>query len=140
MNNCNKLVVIIVATGILTLSIIGLSSISVDVVSAQCPTSITIGAYPSKGTVGFETNTLPVSLSGALKTCGEPMGNTYITITGIDGPDQEVKTSNSGNYGIGVRLSPGVYTIRAVYEGDDQNDPTSATKTVTASANPQNGN
>lgn len=125
-------------TGILVLSILAISSIPVNKISAQCPTSITIGAYPNKGTVGFETNTLPVSLSGALKTCGEPMGNTFITITGIDGPDMQVKTSNSGDYGIGVRLSPGVYTIQAIYEGDDQNDPTSATKTITANANPQN--
>ena len=66
------------------------------------------------------------------------MGNTFITISGIDGPDKQVKTSNGGDYGTGVQLSPGVYTIQAIYEGDDQNDPTSATKTVTANANPQN--
>ena len=70
----------------MVLSILAISSIPVKEVSAQCPTSITIGAYPNKGTLGFETNTLPVSLSGQLKTCGEPMGNSFITISGIDDP------------------------------------------------------
>ena len=56
------------------------------------------------------------------------MGNTFITISGIRRPDKQVKTSNGGDYGTGVQLSPGVYTIQAIYEGDDQNDPTSATK------------
>lgn len=138
MNNNNKLTLFAPITGILILSVIAITSISVDQVSAQCPTTITLGAYPNKGTVGFDSNTLPVSLFGQLKTCGEPMGNTFITIKGVDGPDQQVKTSNSGDYGTSARLSPGVYTIQAVYDGDDQNDPSSATRTITANANPQN--
>ncbi len=67
-----------------------MASLSVNQAFAQCPTSLTLGAYPNKGTVGFQTNTLPVSLSGQLKTCGEGMGNTIITITGIDDSDKEV--------------------------------------------------
>ena len=68
MNSNNKIIIFTAVTGILVLSILAISSIQVKEVSAQCPTSITIGAYPNKGTVGFETNTLPVSLSGQLKT------------------------------------------------------------------------
>ena len=115
-----------------------MASLSVNQAFAQCPTSLTLGAYPNKGTVGFQTNTLPVSLSGQLKTCGEGMGNTIITITGIDGSDKEVKTDNGGFYGLGVDLSPGAYTIEAIYDGNNSNEPSSATRTVTANENPQN--
>lgn len=138
MNGNSKIIMVTMVTGSLAFSLFTISILFTNQASAQCPTSITIGAYPNKGTVGFETNTLPVSLSGLLKTCGEPMGNTFITITGLDGPDQHIKTSNSGDYGIGVRLSPGVYKVQAIYDGDEQNDPISATKTITANANPQN--
>ncbi len=133
MNNNNKITIIAVLTGILTFSILAMTSFSINQVSAQkCQTNLSLGAYPRNGVVGFDSGTLGVSLTGNLK-CGDAnvVGATII-ITGIDGGDRTATTDNFGQYGLHVRLGPGVYTIEAIYEGDNEHDPASATRTVTA--------
>ncbi|MDF0681546.1 MAG: hypothetical protein P0116_11345 [Candidatus Nitrosocosmicus sp.] len=141
MNNTNKITLIASITGILTLSIIAMaSSLSINQASAQCATALTLGAYPNRGMVAFESNVLPVSLFGDLKCGDSGIAGATIIITGIEGEDKTAVTNNFGGYSSQVRLSPGVYTIEAIYEGDNQNDPSSATRTITANVNPQNSN
>ena len=72
MNNNNKITLITAVTGILTLSILAMASLSFNQVSAQfadCQTSLSLASNPRTGTVG-SSGTLPVNLLGELK-CGD---------------------------------------------------------------------
>lgn len=115
-----------------------MTSLAVNYVSAQCATTLTLGAYPNKGMVGFESNTLGVSLFGDLKCGDKGISGATLTITGLDEDDKTIATDNFGSYGTNARFSPGVYTIEVTYDGDDQNSPASASRTITANENPQN--
>ena len=110
-----------------------MASFSINQVSAQkCQTNLSLGAYPRNRVIGFDSGTVGINLSGNLK-CGDAniVGATII-ITGIYGGDKTATTDNFGRYGLHVRLSPGVFTIEAIYDGDNEHDPASATMTVTA--------
>ena len=139
MNSKNKIAIIVALSGILTFSILALTSLSINQASAQkCQTTLSLGAYPRNGYVGFESGTLGVSLTGNLKCGDADIVGAPIIIRGIDGDDGTATTNDFGQYSLQVRLSPGVYTIEAIYDGDNEHDPASATKTVTASVAPQN--
>jgi Carboxypeptidase regulatory-like domain len=138
MNN-HKKIIIAAATGILALSILAIVSLSINQGFAQCATTLTLGTYPNKGTVGFNTGTLPVSLSGQLTDCdGNGIGGATITITGIGDDSKTVETNDYGRYSTSVGLGPGEYTIEAQYDGDNAHESSSATKKVTANENTQN--
>lgn len=138
MNNNNNIILLTAVTAVLILSMLAMTLLPAKQITAQCATTLTLGAYPNKGMVGLDSNTLGVSLFGDLKCGDEGIKGATITITGLDGDDKTITTDNFGSYGTQVRLSPGVYTIEATYDGDDQNSPASAMKTITANENPQN--
>jgi len=87
------------------------------------PTTLSLGAFPNRGTVGYNTGTLPVSLTGTLKSEGSGVPGATITFTGVPG---DTTTDSGGHYGIQVRLSPGTHTIEAHYAGDSDHGPSSA--------------
>ena len=71
-------------------------------------------------------------ISGELKCGDSGISGAIIRITGLSGEDQFVTTDNSGSYDTSVTLNFGTFTIKAIYDGDNEHDPASATRTVTA--------
>jgi len=64
MNSKNKIAVIVALSGILTFSIIALTSLSINQASAQmadCQPTLSLASFPKTGTVGSD-GTLPVNL------------------------------------------------------------------------------
>lgn len=141
MNNNNKRTIVLALTGILTLSILAMTSISIVHVSAQkCQTHITLASYPKNGVVGFDSGTMGASLFGNLKCGDTAVVGAIITITGLDGEDIQVKTDNFGSYSTAARFNLGTWTVEAVYDGDNEHDPASATRTLTAHQSMPSGN
>ena len=133
MNNNNKITLITAVTGILTLSILAMASLSFNQVSAQfadCQTSLSLASNPRTGTVG-SSGTLPVNLLGELKCGDSGIGGATIIISGLGESSQDVITNEFGKYSLGVPLGPGEYTIGAYFAGDATHASASAEKTLT---------
>jgi hypothetical protein len=113
----------ITVAGILMMAILAVISSTNQAFAQAKPTTLSLGAFPNRGTVGSNTHTLPVSLSGTLKSEGSGVAGATITFTGVPG---DTTTDSGGHYGIQVRLSPGTHTIEAHYAGDSDHGPSSA--------------
>ncbi len=139
MNNNNKITIIVTITGILTLSILAMATLSSNQVSAQfadCQTSLSLASFPRTGTVGSD-GTLPVNLLGELKCGDSGIAGATIIITGIDENSNNVIANEFGKYSLQVRLGPGEYTLQAYFAGDETHPSASATKTLTVKELPQ---
>jgi len=137
MNNSNykynNTIIFAIVTGILTLSMITMTSISINQVSAQmdeCQPSLSLNPNPRGGTVASGSS-LPVYLLGELK-CGDlPIGGATVIISGINENTENVLTDEFGKYSLGVRLVPGEYSVEAYFAGDETHVSASAIRTVT---------
>jgi hypothetical protein len=123
-----SMIAAVAVAGILTLSVLAVISSTNQAFAQAKPTSLTLGAYPNKGKVGFNTGTLPVSLSGQLTSEGSGVAGATITFTGVE--HDPTTTDSGGHYGIGVRLNPGDHMIEAHFAGDSEHESSSATKTI----------
>ena len=120
-------------TGILTLSMIAMISISINQASAQmaeCQTSVSLNSNPRGGTVA-SGSTLPVYLLGELKCGDSAIGGATVIISGINENMENVLTDEFGKYSLGVQLAPGEYTVEAYFAGDETHISASAKITVT---------
>jgi hypothetical protein len=129
----NRITMVAALAGILAMPILAAIS-HTNHVLAKCDSSLSLGAYPNKGTVGATTGKLPVSLSGKLTCGGSEVGGATITITGTGGGSRDVTTNEFGSYGLQHGFEPGTYTVEAHYNGDSDHTSASATRTITASA------
>ncbi len=120
-------------TGILTFSILAMTSLSVNQASAQmaeCQTSLSLNSNPRGGTV-TSGGTLPVYLLGELKCGDSDIGGATVIISGINENTENVITDEFGKYSLGIHLAPGEYTVQAYFAGDDTHVSASATRAVT---------
>ena len=132
-NNYNNKIIFATVTGILTFSILAMTSLSVNQASAQmaeCQTSLSLNSNPRGGTVA-SGGTLPVYLLGELKCGDSAIGGATVIISGINENTENVITDEFGKYSLGIQLAPGEYTIQAYFAGDDTHVSASATRTVT---------
>jgi len=132
MNSKNKIAVIVALSGILTFSIIALTSLSINQASAQmadCQPTLSLASFPKTGTVGSD-GTLPVNLLGELKCGDSGIGGATVIITGIDESSNDVITNEFGKYSLQVRLGAGEYTLQAYFPGDETHISATATKTL----------
>lgn len=126
-------------TGMLTLSIVALTSFSVNQVFAQfadCQTTLSLTSYPRTGTVS-SGSALPVSLLGELKCGDSGIAGATIIISGIDDKSNSVITNDFGKYSLAFQLAPGVYTLQAYFAGDSEHGSASASRTLTVNESPQ---
>jgi len=121
--------------GILILSVLAAMSSTNQAFAQAAPTSLSLGAFPNKVTVGANTGTLPVSLFGKLTSEGSPVDGATIHITGTgEGKQFTVTTDQFGSYSSQVRLGPGTHTIEAYFPGDATHTSSSATRVVTVTS------
>jgi hypothetical protein len=114
----------VIVAGILMLAILAMISSTNQAFAQAKPTTLSLGAYQNRGKVGFNTGTLPVSLSGQLTSEGSGVVGATITFTGVN--HGSTTTDSGGHYGISVRLGPGTHTIEAHYGGDSDHKSSSA--------------
>jgi len=132
-NSYNNIIIFAMVTGILTFSILTMTSLSVNQASAQmaeCQPTLSLSANPRGGTVA-SGSTLPVYLLGELKCGDSSIEGATIIISGIDENTENVITDEFGKYSLGVQLAPGEYTIQAYFAGDNTYISASATRTIT---------
>ena len=132
-NNYNNKIIFATVTGILTFSILAMTSLSVNQASAQmaeCQTSLSLNSNPRGGTVA-SGGTLPVYLLGELKCGDSAIGGATVIISGINENTENVITDEFGKYSLGIQLAPGEYTVQAYFAGDDTHVSASATRAVT---------
>lgn len=132
-NNYNNKIIFATVTGILTFSILAMTSLSVNQASAQmaeCQTSLSLNSNPRGGTVA-SGGTLPVYLLGELKCGDSAIGGATVIILGINENTENVITDEFGKYSLGIQLAPGEYTVQAYFAGDDTHVSASATRAVT---------
>jgi len=137
MNNSNykynNTIIFAMVTGILALSMITMTSISINQVSAQmaeCQPSLSLTSNPRGGTVA-SGSTLPVYLLGELKCGDSAIGGATVIISGINENMENVVTNEFGRYSLGVQLAPGEYSVEAYFAGDETHVSASAIRTVT---------
>ena len=118
----------VAVAAILTLSVLAVISSSNQAFAQAKPTSLTLGAFPNKGTVG-SAGTLRVSLSGKLTSEGSEVGGATIHISG-EGKQFTVTTNEFGSYSTFVDLASGTHDIQAYFPGDATHTSSSATKTI----------
>ena len=132
-NNYNNTIIFATVTGILTFSILAMTSLSVNQASAQmaeCQTSLSLNSNPRGGSVA-SGSTLPVYLLGELKCGDSAIGGATVIISGIDENTENVITDEFGKYSLGVQLAPGEYSVQAYFAGDETHVSASAIRTVT---------
>jgi len=101
---------------------------------AMKPTSLSLGAFPNKGTVG-PAGFLRVSLSGKLTSEGSEVGGASIMITGTgEGKQMHLTTNEFGSYSTFADLGSGTHTIEAYFAGDADHTSSSATRVVTVTS------
>ena len=132
-NNYNYKIIFAMVTGILTFSILAMTSLSVNQASvqmAECQTSLSLNSNPRGGTVP-SGGTLPVYLLGELKCGDSDIGGATVIISGINENTENVITDEFGKYSLGIHLPPGEYTVQAYFAGDATHVSASATRAVT---------
>ena len=132
-NNYSHIIIFATVTGILTFSVLSMTSLSVNQAlaqMAQCQTTLSLSSNPMGGTVA-PGGTLPVFLLGELKCGDSSIGGATIMISGIDNNIENVITDEFGKYSLGVHLIPGEYSVQAYFAGDETHVSASASRTIT---------
>jgi hypothetical protein len=132
MNSKNKITLSATIAGILTFSILGMASLSINQASAQmadCQPTLSLDSSPRTGTVST-SGFLQVNLFGEL-ICGDSgIGGATVIISGIDQGTRDVITDEIGKYSSQARLGPGEYELQAYFAGDATHISASATMTL----------
>jgi hypothetical protein len=131
-------IALVVVAAILMLAILTVISSTNQAFAQAKFTTISLGANPNGGNVGCNTRTLPISLSGTLKSEGSGVDGATIRFGGAiigggtaEGLPGSATTDSGGHYGIQVRLGPGTHMITAIYTGDSDHRSSSVTTTIT---------
>ena len=128
----NKITLFATITGILTFSILAMTSLLINQASAQmadCQTTLSLASFPGTGTVGT-SGFLHVNLLGELKCGDSGIDGATVIISGIDEGSRDAITNELGKYSLPVRLGPGEYELQAYFAGDATHISASATMTI----------